>query len=106
MRIPPGSVQLAGGGEPIAAVQVSRIGLYVLGVEVIESNADLALHMLIEAAQKVGAERVVDVHLDATPPHGVWWFFTHVIPFWPSARASGIAVKGEAAGAVPAAPAH
>jgi len=94
VRIPPGTMRLPDGADPIAAVQVSRMGFYFLGVEIVESDLDLVLNkMLLEAARKVGADRVVNVHFDATPSSGVWWFFTHVLPFPPSARAWGIAVR-------------
>lgn len=93
VRIPPGSMRVAG-GEPIAAVQVSREGFYFLGIPIVECDLDTVLNgLLIDAARKVGADRVVDVHFDATPSTGVWWFFTHFLPIPPSARAWGIAVK-------------
>jgi hypothetical protein len=100
VRIPPGSMQVEGGGEPIAAIQVSRAGFYIFGIPIVECDLDTVLNgLLIDAARRVGADRVVEVHFDATPSTGVWWFFTHFLPIPPSARAWGIAVK---AGAPPA----
>lgn len=93
VRIPPGSMKIAG-AEPIAAIQVSREGFYIFGIPIVECELDLVLNeLLLDAARRVGADRVVDVHFDATPSTGVWWFFTHFLPIPPSARAWGIAVK-------------
>jgi hypothetical protein len=80
-------------GQPIAAIQVSRMGLYVLGVAIADCDLDLLFALLAEAGQKVGADRLVDVHFDITPSAGLWWFFTRVLPFPPTARAWAIAVR-------------
>jgi hypothetical protein len=93
VRIRPGTMRVSG-GEPIAAVQVSREGFYFLGIPFADCDLDTVLNqLLIDAARKVGADRVVDVRFDVTPSTGVWWFFTHFLPIPPSARAWGIAIK-------------
>jgi hypothetical protein len=104
VRIPKGSMPLAS-GEPIAAVSVSRMGFYFFGAPVAECNLEMVLHqLLVDAAHKVGADRVVDVRFEATPESGIWWFFTHVLPFPPTARAWGIAIRNNPAPPAAASP--
>jgi hypothetical protein len=47
----------------------------------------------MKEAQKIGADRVMNLRFDGTPSHGIWWL-TKLL-FFRSATAWGVAIKAE-----------
>ena len=81
--------------RPIAVVHAQVTSAYVLFIA-IPGHVDLdhVLNgMLFPAAKALGADKVVDVHVDITPDDGIWTL--RRLLGWRSAEASGVAVVVE-----------
>ncbi len=106
VRVQPDNLYVGPGLRPIAVVHAQVSSFYLLFVP-IPGGVDLdrvVNRMLLASAKALGADKVVNIHVDITPDNGVW-VLRRVIG-WRSAEASGVAVviednKGDA----PAAPA-
>ncbi|HET6612502.1 MAG TPA: hypothetical protein VFG83_10950 [Kofleriaceae bacterium] len=91
-RVQPQTVAVAPGLRPLAAIQANAISAYILFVPIPGVDLDTAVNqMLIVAAKTMGADKVILVDFDATPPDGIWAW--RKLFLWRSARASGIAVQ-------------
>lgn len=91
-RVQPQTVAVAPGLRPLAAIQANAISAYILFVPIPGVDLDTAVNqMLIVAAKTMGADKVVLLEFDATPPDGIWAW--RKLLFWRSARATGIAVQ-------------
>ncbi len=76
----------------IAVVHASISSAYLLFIP-IPGHVDLdhvVNRMLIASAKTLGADKVVDIHVDITPDDGIW--VLRKLIGWRSAEASGIAV--------------
>ena len=112
VRIQPESVYVGPHLRPIAVVHAQVTSAYLLFIA-IPGHVDLdhvVNRMLIAAAKTLGADKVVDIHVDITPDDGIWAL--RKLIGWRSAEASGVAVVVEdepapapAAPGAPAAPA-
>lgn len=93
----------AQGGDAVALVQANVLGftLFFHLVDVVNADLDVAVNRLIvEEAKAMGAAKVDLKSFHTTPRHGVWavvnpmhCFPIFAIACWPTAYASGIAVK-------------
>ena len=107
VRVQPESVYVGPHLRPIAVVHAQVTSAYLLFIA-IPGHVDLdhvVNRMLIAAAKTLGADKVVDIHVDITPDDGIWAL--RKLLGWRSAEASGVAVvvEDEATPAPPPAPA-
>jgi hypothetical protein len=90
-------VLAAPAGEAIARVEISERCLYLLGLGVYECDDEPTVRARLgEAARRIGADRVIDVRVEATPASGIWWLLTRFLPAPPRVHASGVAVRERA----------
>lgn len=95
VRVQPESVYVGPHLRPIAVVHAQVTSAYLLFIA-IPGHVDLdhvVNRMLIAAAKTLGADKVVDIHVDITPDDGIWSL--RKLLGWRSAEASGIAVVVE-----------
>jgi len=81
--------------RPIAVVHAQVTSAYVLFIP-IPGRVDLdrvVNRMLISAAKALGADKVVNIHVEITPDTGIWTL--RKLIGWRSAEASGVAVVVE-----------
>jgi hypothetical protein len=93
VRLQPDNVEVGPNLRPIAAIQADIISAYVAFVP-IPGGVDLdhaVNRMLIVAAKTMGADKIVDLHFEVTPEHGI--YVLRKALGWRSAHASGIAVQ-------------
>ncbi len=94
VRLQPDLVDVPKGMEPVAGIQATCLGFYLFTLGMPEADLEKAVNeLLMKEAQKVGAQRVMNLHFDATPESGVWWL-TKLLGFR-SATAWGVAVREE-----------
>jgi hypothetical protein len=90
-------VLAAPAGEAIARVELTERCLYLLGLGVYECDDEPTVRArLDEAARRIGADRVIDVRVEATPDSGIWWLLTRLLPAPPRVHASGVAIRERA----------
>jgi hypothetical protein len=81
--------------RPIAIVHAQVTSAYFLFIP-IPGRVDLdhvVNRMLLATAKQLGADKVVDIHVDITPEGGIWTL--RKLLGWRSAQATGIAVVVE-----------
>jgi hypothetical protein len=104
VRVQPESVYVGQHLRPIAIVhaQVTSAYLFFIPIPGHVSLDYVVNRMLLPAAKRLGADKVVDVKVDITPEDGIWTL--RKLLGWRSAEASGVAVvvEDEAAPAAPA----
>lgn len=86
---------VANGGEAIAVVQASAIGLSAIFhiVDIVVADLDVAVNkVLVAEAKLLGANKVNLLSASTTPKHGIFQLYGTLIGF-PSSTAVGIAVK-------------
>ncbi len=86
---------VASGGEAVAAIQTSAIGISLIFhiVSIVEADLDLVINKLLVAeAKAMGASKVDLKGASTTPRHGIFALAGNIIGF-PGAGAFGIAVK-------------
>jgi len=95
VRVTPETVHVAPHLRPIAIVHAQVISAYALFIAIPGhvSLDEVINRMLLPAAKALGADKVVDVHVDITPDDGIWTL--RKLLGWRSAEASGIAVVVE-----------
>ncbi len=85
----------AQGGEPVAVIQGTSIGLTAIFhiIDIVQSDLDTVVNKLLVAeAKAMGASRV-DLNFAVTPPrHGIFALGGGIIAF-PVSMAQGVAVK-------------
>jgi hypothetical protein len=83
------------GGEAVAVVQASAVGITLLFhiVDIVQADLDTAVNqLLIKEAKAMGASRVDLKFAYTTPRHGIFALTGLIIGF-PTATAQGVAVK-------------
>ena len=83
------------GGEPVAVIQGTSIGLTAIFhiVEIVQSDLDTVVNrLLISEAKSMGANRVNLNYAMTVPRHGIFALFGGIIAF-PVSIAQGVAVK-------------
>jgi hypothetical protein len=94
VRLQPDLLLVPKGTEPVAAIQTSCIGFYFFTFGLPYADLDIAVNeLLMKEAKKMGADRVMDLHIDATPGGGIWWLTK--LFFFRSATAWAIALRSE-----------
>jgi hypothetical protein len=86
---------VASGGEAVAVIQASAIGLSAIFhiVDIVTADLDVAVNKLLVAeAKAMGATKVDLKGAATTPKHGIFALFGNIIGF-PTSAAMGIAVK-------------
>lgn len=97
VRLKPDQLHTLKGMEPVAGIQATCWGFYLFTLGLPDADLDKAVNeLLMKEAKKIGADRVVDLHFDATPSHGIWWLTK--LFFFRSATAWGIAIRSESNG--------
>jgi hypothetical protein len=92
VRVQPDNLYVGPNMRPIAVVHAQVTSFYLLFVP-IPGNVDLdrvVNRMLLATAKALGADKVVNIHVDITPDGGIWTL--RKILGWRSAEASGVAV--------------
>jgi len=95
VRVQPESLYVGPKLRPIAVVHAQVSSAYFLFIP-IPGRVDLdrvVNRMLIAAAKALGADKVVNIHVDITPDTGIWTL--RKLIGWRSAEASGVAVVVE-----------
>ncbi len=93
-----GNEVTAAGGEPIAVVQGTALGLTAIFhvVNLVESDLDTVVNRLLVAeAKAMGGNRVQVISASTTPRHGIFALLTS-FPFiigFTESQATGVAVK-------------
>lgn len=83
------------GGEAIAVIQASAIGLTAIFhiVDIVVADLDVSVNkVLIAEAKSMGATKVNLLSATTTPKHGIFAIYGTIIGF-PGSTAVGIAVK-------------
>ena len=86
---------VASGGEAVAVIQASAIGISALFylVDIVTADLDVAVNkLLISEAKAMGATKVDLKSASTVPRHGIFALFGQLLSF-PTATAMGIAVK-------------
>ena len=86
---------VASGGEAVAVIQASAIGISAIFhmVDIVTADLDVSVNKLLVAeAKAMGATKVDLKGAVTTPKHGIFALFGNIIGF-PSSTAMGIAVK-------------
>lgn len=86
---------VANGGDAIAVIQASAIGLTAIFhiVDIVVADLDVSVNkVLIAEAKSMGATKVDLKSASTTPKHGIFALYGTLIGF-PSSTAMGIAVK-------------
>lgn len=86
---------VANGGEAIAVIQASAIGLSAIFhiVDIVVADLDVSVNkVLIAEAKSMGATKIDLKSATTTPKHGIFAIYGTLIGF-PSSTAVGIAVK-------------
>src|SRR5215212_5238315 len=89
VRVQPDNLYVGPGLRPIAVVHAQVTSFYFLFVP-IPGGVDLdrvVNRMLLASAKAMGADKVVNIHVDITPDSGVW--VLRRVLGWRSAEASG-----------------
>ena len=95
VRLQPDLLQTPKGTEPLAAIQVTTMGFFLMTLGLPEADLDRAVNeLLLKEAKKLGADRVINLRFDVTPSHGIW-YLTKLLWFR-VATAWGIAVVSKA----------
>ncbi len=92
VRVQPENLNVGPHLRAIAVVHASITSAYFLFIP-IPGHVDLdhvVNRMLIASAKTLGADKVVDIHVDITPDDGIW--VLRKLIGWRSAEASGVAV--------------
>lgn len=95
VRIQPEAVAVGPRLRPIAVIHAQATSAYFLWIP-IPGHVDLdrvVNRMLIATAKSLGADKVVDIHVDITPDDGIWTL--RKLLGYRSATASGVAVMVE-----------
>jgi len=95
VRVQPENLYVGPKLRPIAVVHAQVSSAYFLFIP-IPGRVDLdrvVNRMLIAAAKALGADKVVNIHVDITPDTGIWTL--RKLIGWRSAEASGVAVVVE-----------
>jgi hypothetical protein len=95
VRVQPESLYVGPNLRPIAVVHAQVSSAYFLFIP-IPGRVDLdrvVNRMLLAAAKALGADKVVNIHVDITPDTGIWTL--RKLIGWRSAEASGVAVVVE-----------
>ncbi len=103
VRVQPDSLYVSPHLRPIAMVHAQVSSAYVLFIP-IPGGVDLdrvVNQMLLAAAKNLGADKVVNIHIDITPDGGIWTL--RKLLGWRTAEASGLAVVIEDEAPAPAA---
>ncbi|MBX7100033.1 MAG: hypothetical protein K1X89_20130 [Myxococcaceae bacterium] len=90
-----GSDIVASGGEAMAVIQTSAIGLSFIFhiVSVVEADLDVVVNkLLVTEAKAMGASKVDLKGAGTTPKHGIFALMGNLVGF-PSGAAVGVAVK-------------
>ncbi|MBA3453587.1 MAG: hypothetical protein H0T42_10895 [Deltaproteobacteria bacterium] len=101
VRVQPESVYVGPNLRPIAIVHAQVTSAYFLFIP-LPGRVDLdrvVNRMLLAAAKALGADKVVNIHVDITPDTGIWTL--RKLIGWRSAEASGVAVVVEQAAPPP-----
>ena len=95
VRVQPDTVHVGPNLRPIAIVHAQVSSAYFLFIPIPgRVNLDRVVNrMLIAAAKAIGADKVVNIHVDITPDTGIWTL--RKLIGWRSAEASGVAVVVE-----------
>ncbi len=94
VRLQPDQLQVPKGMEPLAAIQTTTLGFYFFTLGLPEADLEKAVNeLLMKEAKKLGADRVMDLHIDATPGGGIWWLSK--LLWFRMASASGVAIRAE-----------
>jgi hypothetical protein len=97
VRLQPDQLNVPKGMEPLAGIQATCLGFYLFTLGLPEADLDKAVNeLLMKEAKKLGADKVIDLHFDATPSGGIWWL-SKLLGFR-SATAWGIAIRAEPGG--------
>jgi hypothetical protein len=97
VRLQPDQFYAPKGMEPVAGIQATCVGFYLFTLGLPEADLEKAVNeLLMKTAKKIGADRVTDLHFDATPGGGLWWL-TKLLGFR-TATASGVAIRAENGG--------
>jgi hypothetical protein len=97
VRLQPDQLRVPKGMEPLAGIQATCLGFYLFTLGLPEADLDKAVNeLLMKEAKKLGADKVIDLHFDATPSGGIWWL-SKLLGFR-SATAWGIAIRAEPGG--------
>jgi hypothetical protein len=104
VRVQPETVFVGPNLRPIAMIHAQVTSAYLLWIA-IPGHVDLDYvvnRMLLATAKTLGADKVVDIHVDITPEDGIWTL--RKMLGYRSASASGVAVmvEPEAAAGKPA----
>jgi Zn-dependent alcohol dehydrogenase len=86
---------VASGGESVAVIQASAIGISAIFylVDIVTADLDVAVNKLLVAeAKAMGATKVDLKGASTNPRHGIFALFGNILSF-PTATAMGIAVK-------------
>ncbi len=92
VRVQPENMYVGPHLRAIAVVHASITSAYFLFIP-IPGHVDLdhvVNRMLIASAKTLGADKVIDIHVDITPDDGIW--VLRKLIGWRSAEASGVAV--------------
>lgn len=95
VRVQPEALYVGPHLRPIAVVHAQVTSAYVLFIP-IPGHVDLdrvVNRMLLAAAKALGADKVVDIHVELTPSDGIWTL--RKLLGWRTAEASGVAVVVE-----------
>jgi len=95
VRVQPETVYVGQHLRPIAVIHAQVTSAYLLWIP-IPGHVDLDYvvnRMLLATAKTLGADKVVDVHVDITPDDGIWTL--RKLIGYRSASASGVAVMVE-----------
>jgi len=95
VRVQPETVYAGSHLRPIAVIHAQVTSAYLLWIP-IPGHVDLDYvvnRMLLATAKALGADKVVDIHVDITPDNGIWTL--RKLLGWRSAEASGVAVMVE-----------
>jgi hypothetical protein len=93
VRLQPDAVHVGPGLRPIAGIQANATSFYFLFLPVPGGvSLDRVVNqMLVVTAKTMGADKIADLHFEATPDGGVWAL--RKLLGWRSAEARGIAVQ-------------
>jgi hypothetical protein len=85
----------AAGGEPIAVIQGTALGLTAIFhvIDLVQSDLDTVVNrLLVSEAKAMGGNKVQLLSAGTTPRHGIFALTGTIIGF-PISQASGVAVK-------------
>lgn len=74
VRLQPDLLHTPAHTEPLAALHATCSGFYFFTLGLPSADPDKAVNeLLIKEARRLGAHRLIDLHVEVTPSTGVWW---------------------------------